>query len=384
MLDNRFLRGCSLLALIGLALAGCGKPEEIEHYQVDKPEVIAKLFPQTDVPKAERPRASDRMLAAIVPHGDQLWFFKLAGPGEAVGGQEPAFDQFIAGLEFGDGASPPPQWKLPAGWHQQPGSDMRFATISIDSAGKPLELSVTKLSRPADKDDDAILANVNRWRGQMGLKPIAADQLADETTRVKLAAGQAVVVKLVGKLRAGGMMGAPFAGGLPPDHPQLPADHPAVGPGDSALPGDQPPVEPAEADLKFDTPAGWQPGKLNVMRKVAFIVEDGPQKVEITVTVLPPFAGDLLANVNRWRGQVHLDDVTAAELPTVAKPISVGGVAASYVQLTAPAEPKPQQTILGVMVPRGDQVWFIKLQGDAPMAERERERFEAFVKSIRF
>ncbi len=246
----RFQLGATL-ALAGAALlAGCGKPEEIEHYRVDKPEVVQHLFPdaavpKADVPKPERPRGSDRMLAAIVPHGELLWFFKLAGPGEAVGGQEPAFDEFIASLTFGDKPSAPPEWKLPAGWHEQPGTAMRYATVAIDLAGTPLELSVTKLSRPPDKDDDAVLSNINRWRGQMGLSPLAPEELADATTRVKLAGGQAIEVKLVGRLKAGGM-GAPFAnGGLPADHPPLPADHPPVGPDGSALPADHPPVEPA-------------------------------------------------------------------------------------------------------------------------------------------
>lgn len=369
-------------------LAGCGKPEEIEHYRVDKPDVVRGLFPEsaapkTDVPKPERARNSDRMLAAIVPHGELLWFFKLAGPKDAVGGQEPAFDEFIAGLTFGDKPSAPPELKLPAGWHEQPGTAMRYATLAIDSGGAPLELSITKLSRPAEKDDDAILSNVNRWRGQMGLDHLTTDDLADATTRVKLAGGQAVVVKLVGRLSSGGM--PPFAsGGLPADHPSLPADHPPLGPDGSALPADHPPVETAPADLKFDVPAGWKPGKLNAMRKAAFVVEDGPQKVEITVTALPPFAGDVLANVNRWRGQLHLDEVGDDALAKLVKPISVGGASGSYVQLTGPAEPKPQQAILGVIAPHGEQVWFIKLQGDAPLAERERERFEGFVKSIKF
>ncbi len=92
----------------------------------------------------------------------------------------------------------------------------------------------------------------------------------------------------------------------------------------------------------------------------------------------------MLANVNRWRGQLNLDEVAASALAKLVKPISVGGAAGSYVQLTGPADAKPQQTILGVIAPHGEQVWFIKLQGDAPLAERERERFEAFVKSIKF
>ena len=45
------------------------------------------------------------------------------------------------------------------------------------------------------------------------------------------------------------------------------------------------------------------------MRQVAFEVRDGSKKAEITVIALAASAGDLLANVNRWREQVHLGPV---------------------------------------------------------------------------
>ena len=43
-----------------------------------------------------------------------------------------------------------------------------------------------------------------------------------------------------------------------------------------------------------------------------------------------------------------------------------------------------KQTILGVMTVRDKTAWFIKLHGDAAVAAAEKERFEEFVKSVRF
>ena len=123
------------------------------------------------------------------------------------------------------------------------------------------------------------------------------------------------------------------------------------------------------------------------MRKAAFVVEDGQQKVEITVFTFPaasPEVADVLPNVNRWRGQLHLPEISADDLPKATKPISIGGAGGSYVELTGPAEPAPQQTILGAMAKAGDHVWFVKLQGDTKLAEREKPKFELFVKSIQF
>jgi hypothetical protein len=257
-----------------------------------------------------------------------------------------------------------------------------------------LEVSVTTFPKPEGQDpQEAILMNVNRWRGQMGLPPITMDHLDDQTKKISLAGETCVFVNLTGKLGKGGMGAPPFAGGavppghpeLPPDHPQLPLDHPAIPAGGAAnsekLPAGNPPAA-APADLTFDTPAGWQPGSLNSMRKAAFVVEDGPRKVEITVIGLPP--SDLLSNVNRWRGQLQLSETTAEDLNKQIKPLSIDGIKGSYIELVGPSDPAPQQTIIVAMAPAADQVWFIKLSGDAKLAEREKPKFDAFLKSIKF
>ncbi|HEX3999154.1 MAG TPA: hypothetical protein VHX65_11435 [Pirellulales bacterium] len=390
--------------MVGLlaSLGGCSPAEKIEQYTVEKPDVLAeKYFHESPDAVATNGPGTDRMVAAVVPHGSQFWFFKLAGPDEAVAKQAAPFLSFMSSIHFADGAESPPDWTLPEGWTRQPGNAMRFATIEITPGPPRLEVSVSMLSKPpeAAAAQGAVLQNVNRWRGQLGLKPIAGDQLAKETKTVDIGGETATLVNLVGKLR-GGMMMPPFAGGAlppghpvgqafqpdgsapPPAHPELPPDHPAITPDQTA--DSTPPPAESSPDLKYETPAGWEPGQLNEMRKAAFEVKDGPQEVAITVVALPPFAGDLLPNVNRWRGQLHLPPITADDLSNVVKPMSIGGAPGSYVNLTGPADPAPQQTILGAMAATADRVWFVKLQGDTKLAEREKPKFESFLKSLKF
>ncbi len=373
MLGNRiiYVASATLLAapLFFAALPGCGPTEKIEHYRVDKP------------------AAPDRMLAAIVEHGSKFWFFKMAGPAEAIAKEGEQFARFLVSVQFADSADAPPEWTLPEGWQQQPGTGLRFATFQID-ADEPLEMSVTTLLRPAGDDNkEAILSNVNRWRGQMGLSAITIDQLGEHTRTIPLAGGQATVVSLEGRLKAGGMGSPPFANGEPPPagHPPV-ADGPGVEPAVEHPAGESPPAVASSPGLTYKTPSGWKPGPTGVMRRAAFTVEDGAQKAEITVMPFPPTGAmsDLLTNVNRWRGQINLPKIDADELPKVAQPIQVGGATGHYVQLTSPADSKPRQTILGVMAVHGDQVWFVKLQGNAELAEHEKPRFESFVKSIKF
>lgn len=66
-------------------------------------------------------------------------------------------------------------WRLPEGWSEVPAtSAMRLATLMVEvPGGDPVEVAVT--SFPGDVGGD--LANVNRWRGQMGLEPLAQENL---------------------------------------------------------------------------------------------------------------------------------------------------------------------------------------------------------------
>ncbi len=59
------------------------------------------------------------------------------------------------------------RWTLPKGWTEAPGGAMRFATFKPPVPGK-IDASVVVLPGPAGGE----LANVNRWRGQIGLPPL--------------------------------------------------------------------------------------------------------------------------------------------------------------------------------------------------------------------
>ncbi len=86
---------------------------------------------------------------------------------------------------------PPPtpkaslKWSLPKGWTEAPGGGtMRFATFTAPYAGK-LEATVVVLPGPAGGE----LANVNRWRGQIGLPPMDETGLAKAREVLKTKAG---------------------------------------------------------------------------------------------------------------------------------------------------------------------------------------------------
>ncbi|HET7826910.1 MAG TPA: hypothetical protein VFK90_16360, partial [Anaeromyxobacter sp.] len=76
------------------------------------------------------------------------------------------------------------RWTLPSGWTEAQGGQMRFATLKPPVQGK-VDASVVVLPGPAGGE----LANVNRWRNQIGLPPIDEAALAAARKIVQTKAG---------------------------------------------------------------------------------------------------------------------------------------------------------------------------------------------------
>jgi hypothetical protein len=76
------------------------------------------------------------------------------------------------------------KWTLPKGWAQTMSGGMRYATLKPSVSGR-IEASVVVLPGPAGGE----LANVNRWRGQIGLDPMDESALASARKTLKTKAG---------------------------------------------------------------------------------------------------------------------------------------------------------------------------------------------------
>jgi hypothetical protein len=86
------------------------------------------------------------------------------------------------------------RWALPKGWTETPGGGMRFATLNPPSAlgaagAAPLEVSVVVLPGAAGGET----ANVNRWRGQIGLPALDEAAAAAARKGVRSRAGEVAV-----------------------------------------------------------------------------------------------------------------------------------------------------------------------------------------------
>lgn len=153
-----------------------------------------------------------RLLAAVIPHEGQAWFFTLKASEPLVAAQKANFETFIHSIQFptagsaaagattpaasgaAGGADPhqgvadphasvpqansgPAQpyrlagWKAPEGWAEQPGSNsMRVTSFRVGNGPQQAEVVISRIPQG---QSGSMLDNLNRWRGQVGLGPIA-------------------------------------------------------------------------------------------------------------------------------------------------------------------------------------------------------------------
>jgi len=103
--------------------------------------------------------------------------------------EAPAFASALAPRELRESAL---TWTLPAGWTESRAEGVRYATLKPSVPGK-IDISVVVLPGPAGGE----LANVNRWRGQIGLPAIDERALAKARAAVKSPAGAVSVYDFV-------------------------------------------------------------------------------------------------------------------------------------------------------------------------------------------
>jgi hypothetical protein len=359
-----------LLALVLVVFTGCRPPDEIARYTVPKPEVIDPTLVAAAAEKRQ-------MLGAIVIVERAGWFFKLTGGRPQIEPLVQPFESFVKSVRF-EGSPPEPKWIVPPGWKELPGNEFRFATLEIPADGgaagnstsgnKALELTVTTLELGDTSEQEYLLANINRWRGQLGLSELSATDLANETVMAKVGEHPVTFINIVGT-GSGAMPTGPFArgGGAAPLAP-------AIGPAAAELAtGGKP---------KWTKPDGWTETPPKTFGIAAFTVGQSPKQVEIT---LSSAGGDWTANVNRWRGQVSLPRKQPDEIAKEAKEIGVLGVKGNYVQLTGVSSTTGQpMSLYGIAATVDGTQYFVKLTGEPELAESEKANFEAFAKSLKF
>jgi hypothetical protein len=131
--------------------------------------------------------------------------------------------------------------------------------------------------------------------------------------------------------------------------------------------------------LKYVLPAGWQEKPASQMRVASFAISENGKSADVSVIPLGGMAGGDFANVNRWRGQVNLPQLSDDDLRALAEKISVGDQPADLYDISGDT-----QRIVAVIFHRDDTAWFFKMTGDAALVEAQKPAFVSFLKTLQF
>ena len=323
--------------------------------------------------------------------------------------------------------APQLKWKTPDGWKELQPGQFRVASFKVtNQEGKQADVSVIPLPGVAGGD----FSNVNRWRGQVGQPPLSEEELktlaqpvelagqsatlyeqngnnpAGEPTRILAVVqhrdGMAWFFKMTGDSQlvaqeksafveflksvqfvAGAAMAAMPATSAPMPGGTLPAGHPDI----SATPPGAPSVGVSSAGRpQWTVPPGWEevPGGQFLVAKFT-ITGAGNAQAAVNVSASAGNGGGLAANVNRWRKQLGLGELSNDELAKVAKVIETTSGQATLVEINGQDPRSSQPTALvGVMVIQPGQAWFYKLMGNALIVAAQKDAFTKFVQEVKY
>lgn len=293
--------------------------------------------------------------------------------------------------------SAPISWTTPAGWKEKPADGIRLGSFVIAGEnGDHAEVAITSFPGLVGTELD----NVNRWRNELSLPPVEASQVESTPVAVDSAEGKLYDIAgpssrtVVATVRRNGstwfiklrgdsavvasakpvflefLKSVRFGGSL------AGADHAGLAPPETS--SDTP---------RWNVPSQWAetPPSSPMLFKSFSVSGDADTKAAITVSFLGGSGGGLLANVNRWRGQLGQPPVEAGQLDSMIEPLPTLAGEATLANITGTDGRTGQPArLLAAIVPHGDKTWFYKLMGDSKVVDAQKNSFVEFVKTVQY
>lgn len=314
------------------------------------------------------------------------------------------------GTEMAAATPTPPKlsWKLPAGWAEKTPSAMRVASFSVTGKdGQLAEVGVIPLPTTGNE-----LELVNMWRQQLHLPSVAVADADKQAESITVGAEQGKLFDIVstelvieGKAKARILVATISRGPLSwffkmtGEDTLVVEQKPAFAeflksvvfeevsvPEPAAATAPRAASESAAADSglpKWHAPADWKgqtPGQM-VLATYA-VGDEASGRAMVNISSFPGDVGGLLANVNRWRGQVGLGAVAEADLGKTVTNLADGAKLVDF-SGTDMASDTPKR-LLGAIMPQGDKTWFYKMTGDEKVISQQKEAFIKFVETVKY
>jgi hypothetical protein len=375
------------LAFFVLAVS-CKQNREIKVYKVAKESAAGSGQSSSGDPHAGVPGV---MPGGVIPGGAAgadphagLSAEQLAAAGAVM----PSIPQFSD--------APPPHWK------KLPPSAMLLMKYQIEGeGGASVEVTFSTLrSAPG-----GLLANINRWRGQLGQPPFEDATLKENTSTVPSGFGDAVLVDIEGlapgadAAKDGRLIGAIAEQG--PNawffklrgNPDLAAAEKenfiawiqtvkpdASAPAVPVAPAAEAPVPAGDGSVSWQLPEGWKVVSGSSARYATLQVSGADGSTgELAISHFPGDVGGDLANVNRWRQQLSLPPIAESGLAPLITKVTAGPETFSLVDVKG-----PQNRLASAWTRHGPDTWFFKFTGPDAVVGAEKANFTAFLESVRF
>ncbi len=291
-------------------------------------------------------------------------------------------------------AEAPPKigWQVPDGWQVKPADGMRLGSFGVKgSDGTSADVSVIPLPGEVGSVD----SNINRWRGQVGLAEVSAEEAAKLGEPVSIAGADSRLLDFSGtppgKSKAERMLvatldraGTKWFFKMQGDDALVASrrnefvvflkfvrfQDDAAAQGETAAPAAA--AAAAASSSSWKIPAGWSEIAPGPMQQAKF---SAGGKAEVTISIFPGQAGGLLMNVNRWRGQIGLGAVDEAVLANQVQQVDSPSGKLTVVDMKSDDGTK---RLVAAIATRGSESWYFKLLGDPASVETARAAFVKF------
>lgn len=133
--------------------------------------------------------------------------------------------------------------------------------------------------------------------------------------------------------------------------------------------------------LTWTAPTHWIAKPASAMRKGSYAIQDGEAAADLSITAFPGDTGGLLANLNRWRGQISLPPLAPNELDAHREHTDIGALHVDIVDFAGTANGVPTR-LIGAVVPLAGETWFFKLMGPDALVATQKPAFLEFLKTV--
>lgn len=134
-------------------------------------------------------------------------------------------------------------------------------------------------------------------------------------------------------------------------------------------------------DFTWTAPSHWEVQPASGFRLASYHVHKGEQDVDISFSKLAGDGGGVLANINRWRGQLNLNAISEKELGSVLKTVTINSINFQLVKLVNTQE---NTAMTVAMFNHGNFLYFIKAMGSTTLVKETVPDLVSVLESISF